>query len=398
MTDDEKIDEALSRGVENVFPNVEFVKSLLKKGKQFTIYMGIDPTGPNIHIGHVIPIRKLAQFQKLGHRIIFLIGDFTAMIGDPTDKTAARKQLARAEVLDNCKKYKEQAGHFIDFTGANKAEIRFNSKWLAKLSFEDVVKLASHTTVDQMLKRDMFEKRMSEGKPVYLHEFLYPLMQGYDSVAMDVDGEIGGNDQTFNMLAGRDLAKSMSGKDKFVVTTKLLVDQDGKKMGKTEGNMVSLDQTPSDMFGKVMSWPDELIPTGFELLTDVSMDEVKTLGRGLREGSNARDAKAKLAEEIVASIYGKGKSGEAREQFFSTFKEGAIPEDATKATIKKGDKLVDVLLREKIVSSKGDFRRLIEGKAISYVGGESISDADYKIEHPGTIRVGKKRFITISVV
>lgn len=398
MTDDEKIDEALSRGVENVFPNVEFVKSLLKKGKQFTIYLGIDPTGPNIHLGHVIPIRKLAQFQKLGHRIIFLIGDFTATIGDPTDKTAARKQLTHAEVLDNCKKYKEQAGHFIDFTGANKVEIRFNSKWLAKLSFEDVVKLASHTTVDQMLKRDMFEKRMSEGKPVYLHEFLYPLMQGYDSVAMDVDGEIGGNDQTFNMLAGRDLAKSMSGKDKFVVTTKLLVDQDGKKMGKTEGNMVSLDQTPSDMFGKVMSWPDELIPTGFELLTDVSMDEVKTLGRGLREGSNARDAKAKLAEEIVASIYGKGKAGEAREQFFSTFKEGAIPEDATKATIKKGDKLVDVLLREKIVSSKGDFRRLIEGNAISYVGGESISDADYKIEHPGTIRVGKKRFITISVV
>ena len=319
MTDDEKIDEALSRGVENVFPNVEFVKSLLKKGKQFTIYLGIDPTGPNIHLGHVIPIRKLAQFQKLGHRIIFLIGDFTATIGDPTDKTAARKQLTHAEVLDNCKKYKEQAGHFIDFTGANKVEIRFNSKWLAKLSFEDVVKLASHTTVDQMLKRDMFEKRMSEGKPVYLHEFLYPLMQGYDSVAMDVDGEIGGNDQTFNMLAGRDLAKSMSGKDKFVVTTKLLVDQDGKKMGKTEGNMVSLDQTPSDMFGKVMSWPDELIPTGFELLTDVSMDEVKTLGRGLREGSNARDAKAKLAEEIVASIYGKGKAGEAREQFFSTF-------------------------------------------------------------------------------
>jgi len=398
VTDDEKIDEALSRGVENVFPNVEFVKSLLKKGKQFTIYLGIDPTGPNIHLGHVIPIRKLAQFQKLGHRIIFLIGDFTATIGDPTDKTAARKQLTHAEVLDNCKKYKEQAGHFIDFTGANKVEIRFNSKWLAKLSFEDVVKLASHTTVDQMLKRDMFEKRMSEGKPVYLHEFLYPLMQGYDSVAMDVDGEIGGNDQTFNMLAGRDLAKSMSGKDKFVVTTKLLVDQDGKKMGKTEGNMVSLDQTPSDMFGKVMSWPDELIPTGFELLTDVSMDEVKTLGRGLREGSNARDAKAKLAEEIVASIYGKGKAGEAREQFFSTFKEGAIPEDATKATIKKGDKLVDVLLREKIVSSKGDFRRLIEGNAISYVGGESISDADYKIEHPGTIRVGKKRFITISVV
>src|ERR1035437_464784 len=166
ITDASKIDEVLSRGVENVFPNAEYVKSTLKKGKQLTIYLGIDPTGPNIHLGHIIPIRKLAQFQKLGHKIIFLIGDFTAMIGDPTDKTAARKQLTHAEVLNNCKKYKEQASHFIDFTGANKADIRFNSNWLAKLSFEDVVKLASHTTVDQMLKRDMFEKRTAEGKPV----------------------------------------------------------------------------------------------------------------------------------------------------------------------------------------------------------------------------------------
>jgi tyrosyl-tRNA synthetase len=397
VTDDSAISMVLSRGVENVFPNIEAVRSSLKKGKQLTIYLGIDPTGPNIHLGHVIPIRKLAQFQKLGHKIIFLIGDFTATIGDPTDKTAARKQLTRAEVMNNCKKYKGQAGHFIDFTGANKAEICFNSKWLAKLSFEDVVNLASHTTVDQMLKRDMFEKRMSEGKPVYLHEFLYPLMQGYDSVAMDVDGEIGGNDQTFNMLAGRDLAKSMSGKEKFVLTTKLLVDQSGKKMGKTEGNMVSLDQTHLDMFGKIMSWPDELILTGFELLTDIPIEEIKTFGKGISNGANPRDAKVKLAVEIVASIHGKEKASEASEQFSSTFKEGAVPEDAVKVSVIKGEKLVDVLVKEKIVSSKGDFRRLIEGNAISYIGGESISDADYKIEHPGTIRVGKKRFITISV-
>ena len=356
--DNMAIDSALSRGVEKVFPNKESVESFLKKGQRLTIYLGIDPTGPTIHLGHVIPIRKLGQLQKLGHKIIFLIGDFTAMIGDPTDKTAARKQLTREQVLDNCKKYQDQAGHFIDFTGPNKAEIRFNSKWLASLSFVDVVKLASHVTVDQMLKRDMFEKRMAEGKPVYLHEFLYPLMQGYDSVAMDVDGEIGGNDQTFNMLAGRDLAKVLSGKDKFVITTKLLVDQSGKKMGKTEGNMVSLDQTPSDMFGKIMSWPDELISTGFELLTDIPMNEIKSIGEKMFEGSNARDAKARLAEEIISSIHGKGKAAQAREQFFSTFKEGAIPEDAIKATVKKGEKLVDILLAQKVVSSKGDFRRL----------------------------------------
>ena len=397
VTTDEAIKEVLLRGVENAYPNFESVQSTLKKGKQMTVYLGIDPTGPTIHLGHVIPIRKLAQFQKLGHKIIFLIGDFTAMIGDPTDKTAARKQLTHDQVLDNCKKYKEQAGHFIDFTGANKAEIRFNSKWLAKLSFEDVVKLASHTTVDQMLKRDMFEKRMTEGKPVYLHEFLYPLMQGYDSVAMDVDGEIGGNDQTFNMLAGRDLAKSLSGKDKFVITTKLLVDANGKKMGKTEGNMVNLDQTPSDMFGKVMSWPDELITTGFELLTDIPMNEIDSMKEEMKNGSNPRDFKIKLAEEIVCSIYGKEKAVEVRKQFFSTFKDGAIPEDAAKTSVSNGDKLVDILLQEKIVSSKGDFRRLIEGKAISFIGGDIIYDPEFKIERSGTIRVGKKRFITISV-
>jgi len=399
VIDTDKIDIALSRGVENVFPNIESVRSSLKKGEQLTIYLGIDPTGPTIHLGHVIPIRKLGQFQKLGHKIIFLIGDFTATIGDPTDKTAARKQLTREQVLENCKKYKEQAGRFIDFTGANKAEIRFNSKWLAKLTFKEVVELASHVTVDQMLKRDMFEKRMAEGKPVYLHEFLYPLMQGYDSVAMNVDGEIGGNDQTFNMLAGRDLAKALSGKEKFVVTTKLLVDQSGKKMGKTEGNMVSLDQTPFDMFGKIMSWPDSLIFTGFELLTDVPIDEIRSIEKGVATGSNPRDAKVRLAEDVVSGIHGKEMAAQARERFFSTFKEGAIPEDAVKAIAKKGDKLVDILIAGKIVSSKSDFRRLVDGKAISYIGkDDAISDYDYKIDQPGTIRVGKKRFITIIVV
>jgi len=399
LVDDILIEQALSRGVENVFPNIESVKSFLKKGKRLTIYLGIDPTGPTIHLGHVIPIRKLAQFQKLGHRILFLIGDFTAMIGDPTDKASARKQQTRDQVLENCKKYKEQASHFIDFSGPNKAEIQFNSKWLAKLSFKEVVELASHVTVDQMLKRDMFQKRMAEGKPVHLHEFLYPLMQGYDSVAMEVDGEIGGNDQTFNMLAGRDLAKVLSNKDKFVITTKLLVDQSGKKMGKTEGNMVSLDQNPSDMFGKVMSWPDELISTGFELLTDVPTNEIEAMKKEIANGSNPRDAKAKLAWEVVTSVYGKEKASQAQERFSATFKEGAVPEDATKAIVSKGEKLIDILTQEKVVSSKSDFRRLIDGKAISYVGkDDAITDYDFKIEQAGTIRVGKKRFITISVV
>lgn len=396
-TDDTAISEVLGRGVENVFPNAESVKSVLKKGKPFTLYLGVDPTGPAMHLGHVIPLRKLGAFQKLGHKVIFLVGDFTAMIGDPTDKGAARKRLTRQEALANCKKYKEQASHFIDFSGSNKAEVRFNSDWLAKMSFADVIELASHVTVDQTLKRDMFEKRIQEKKPLYLHEILYPLMQGYDSVAMDVDGEIGGNDQTFNMLAGRDLAKSINGKDKFVLAMKLLVDSSGKKMGKTEGNMVSLDQKPEDMFGRVMSWPDELISVGFELLTDVPAAEIEKMKKDMASGANPRDFKAKLAEEIVSSVYGKEKAASAREAFFSTFKDGAIPDDAIRASAAKGEKLIDVLLREKIVSSKSDFHRLIEGGAISYVGGEKISNSDFKIERPGTLRVGKKRFLTIEV-
>jgi tyrosyl-tRNA synthetase len=211
----------LTRSVENVYPSREALEALLLSGKRITVYCGVDPTGPTLHMGHLIWLRKLAELQALGHRVIMLIGDFTAMIGDPTDKSATRKKLTRDEVLANCKLYKKQASRFLRFDGTNPAELLFNSAWLAKMSFSDVVELSSHFTVQQMAERDMFETRMKEGKPVYLHEFLYPLMQGYDSVAMDVDLEIGGNDQTFNMLAGRTLMKEMQAKEKCVLTLKL---------------------------------------------------------------------------------------------------------------------------------------------------------------------------------
>ena len=275
MYNEENIKQILSRGIENIFPNKEFLESKLLKGDKITIYLGIDPTGPTLHLGHIIPLRKLAEFQRMGHQIILLIGDFTGMIGDPTDKTATRKRLSREQIMDNCKRYKKQASKFISFSGDNKALLKFNSKWLAKMSFEEVLELTSLMTVEQMLKRDMFEKRMEESKPIYIHEFLYPIMQGYDSVAMDVDAEIGGNDQTFNMLVGRDLMKKLKDKEKFVITTKLIVDSEGKKMGKTEGNMVSMDQSPDDIFGKVMSWNDNLILSGFELCTDIDIEKIK---------------------------------------------------------------------------------------------------------------------------
>src|SRR5258708_32925950 len=254
----DKTDEVLTRGVAQILPTKEGLSELMSKRK-ITLYQGFDPTAPSLHVGHFIGIRKLAQFQKLGHKVIFLIGDFTGIIGEPTDKSAARKRQTKEEVLENLKDYKKEVEKVIDFTGPNAAEVRFNSKWLAKLTFEDLIEISSHFTVQQMIERDMFQERIKDEKPIYLHEFFYPLMQGYDSVAMDVDLEIGGNDQMFNMLAGRTLMREFKGKEKFVLACKLLTDASGKKMGKAEGNMITLAEKPETMFGQIISWTDGMI-------------------------------------------------------------------------------------------------------------------------------------------
>ena len=396
--DEDQIDELLTRGVENIFPNREFLKSKMMLGEKVTLYLGIDPTGPTLHLGHVIPLLKLAKFQKLGHQIILLIGDFTAMIGDPTDKTATRRKLSRVEVSVNLKEYEKQASKFISFSGSNKAILKFNSEWFNKMSFEDALNLASEMTVDQMLKRDMFRTRALEGKSTYIHEFFYPLMQGYDSVAMNVDGEIGGNDQTFNMLTGRDLMKSLKNKEKFVITTKLLIDSSGKKMGKTENNIVSLDQSPEDMFGKVMSWDDELIVPGFEILTDLSMKEMDSIKNDLNYGKNPKDFKILLAKEVVALYYGKELSEKAEQNFEQTFTKGGVPEDILEVSVVEGTALVDVLLTEKIVISKTEFRRLISEGAVT------LTETNLKITDPDTLvssgvyKIGKRRFIKIKVL
>lgn len=399
IVDAAAIDAFLTRGVEHIFPNVEFVRAKMLRGEKLSMYLGVDPTGPTLHLGHAIPLRKLGEFQKLGHQVIFLIGDMTAMIGDPTDKTAARKKLTRKEVLDNARLYRQQAERFISFTGANKAIMRYNSEWLDKMNFGDVLELASNMTVDQMLKRDMFDVRMREGKPIYIHEFMYPLMQGYDSVAMDVDGEIGGNDQTFNMLAGRDLMKSMKGKEKFVIGMKLLTDPTGKKMGKTEGNIISLDQNAEDMFGRVMSWPDELIIPGFEICTEVGAEEIAQVKANLETGGNPRDAKVKLAKAIVTLFHDAKSADTAEASFVNTFKKGELPEDVKDVSVSAGTKLVDILLSEKIIESKSEFRRLIEGKGVSEVGNgdPKIEDTEFKIERDISLRIGKKRFIKIKI-
>lgn len=391
-------DELLNRGIANIYPSKEYLASRLAKGEKLTIYLGIDPTGPTLHLGHAIAIKKLAEFQKQGHKIILLMGDFTAMIGDPTDKTSTRVQLTHKQVLSNLKLYKKQASKLISFTGKNAAQFKFNSKWLGKMNFADVLSLASNMTVQQMLERDMFEKRIEEGKPVYIHEFMYPLMQGYDSVAMDVDGEIGGNDQTFNMLTGRDLMKTLKNKEKFVITVKLLEDSSGKKMGKTEGNMVALSDTAEEIYGKVMSWTDGMIIPGFELCTNISNSDLESIARDIGSNTvNPRDKKMLLAKEIVNIFYGDKKAAQAEEKFVQTFQKNEIPTDIETIEAQKDSLLIDVVSAHNLFSSKTEFRRLVDEHAITNLDtNEKISD--YKIiAATGVYKVGKKRFFKILI-
>ncbi len=397
ITDEKLINNFLNRGVENIFPNKDFLKSKLIKGERLSFYLGVDPTGP-MHLGHMIPMLKLAELQNMGHQIILLIGDFTAMIGDPTDKSAVRKQLTREQVLKNCENYKEQAGKILDFSGSNKAMFRFNSEWLSKMNFSNVLELSSLVTVEQMLKRDMFEKRISESKPIFIHEFMYPLMQGYDSVAMNVDGEIGGNDQTFNMLMGRDLIKTLKNKEKFVVATKLLVDSNGKKMGKTDGNAVSLDQNAEEIYGRVMSWNDDIIVNAFEIATRVPIEEIDNMKRMMNGGANPKEFKSRLAKEIISIIHDSESANRAEKSFDSLFKNKEVPKDILELTVNKTDAIKDIIVSNNIVSSNTEWKRLIESNAVTEFPSEKIINDPYiKLDKDTVLRIGKKRFVKIIV-
>lgn len=394
QTDPKKIEQLLTRGVEHIYPSSEFLEARLKEGKQLSLYLGIDPTGPDLHIGHSIQLRKLRQFQDLGHKIILLIGDFTGMIGDPTDKSAARVRLTREQVLKNAERYKEQAGKILDFQGENPVEVKYNSEWLGKMSFADVVELASNFTVQQMLERDMFDHRMKEGKPIYMHEFMYPLMQGQDSVAMDVDGEVGGNDQTFNMLAGRTLMKAVKGKEKFVIADKLLADPTGKKMGKSEGNMITLADSSDEIFGKIMSWTDGMIVSGFEILTEVDYEAVQ---KELDGGANPRDLKARLARTIVTQYFNETEAQDASDRFDQLFQKKEIPDEVPDHIIASSMTIVDILVDSKLASSKSDARRLIEGGGVK-VNEIVVEHLDQMIEPTSEgvlIQKGKRHFIRV---
>ncbi len=380
------MNELLTRAVTNVTPK-DLAEKKLKAGKPIRVYLGIDPTGAHLHLGHSVPLRKLQAFCDAGNEVIFLIGSFTAMIGDPSGRDAMREALTKEDVEKNFLDYKKQAEKVLDFS---KVKIMYNHEWLEKITFEEIVKLSSNFTVQQMLERDMFSKRMKEGNPISVHEFLYPLMVGYDSVVMDVDCELGGNDQYFNMLAGRTLQTALGKKDKFVLTTKLIEGTDGRKMSKTYNNCIYLDDEARDMFGKVMRIKDELMETYFECCTDVPMSEVGEILKG-----SPRDAKVRLAKEIV-TLYHSAEGAEGAEaEFNKVFAEGGVPDEIEEAKAKKGAKVIDVLVDEGLIASKSEARRLVEQGGIKK-DDKAIDSIDTEVEE-GIYKVGKRKFIRLTL-
>ncbi len=367
-----------SRGTEQIYPNRENLEKALnnslKQKKDFVVYLGIDPTGPDLHLGHAIAVRKLAEFQKIGCKTILLIGDFTAMIGDPSGKHSTRKQLSKQQVEKNQKNYYQQIKKIINLDGLNKTKIVFNSEWFGKFNLQKTLELASNFTAQQMIERDMFQERIKAGKPIFLHEFFYPLLQAYDSIEINADLEIGGSDQIFNMMMGRDLAKILKNKEKFVLSIKLLVDSNGKKMGKTENNMVKLSDNPKEMFGKIMAFTDGLIIPGFELLTDVPLEDVDKMKFEMPEKLNPRDAKAKLAKEIIKIFYSEKEANQAEESFNNIFRDKNLPIEMPEKIINKPQiTLLDLVSNSGFVQSRSEARRLILDNAIK-IGNEKKCD------------------------
>lgn len=396
ITDKARINQVLTRGVETVLPTREGLAELLASGKRLRFYLGFDPTAPFLHIGHALQLKKLREFQDLGHEVIWLFGTFTAMIGDPTDKLAARKQLTKEEVAINLANYKKFASKILRFRGENPVKIMRNDKWLAKLNFEDVVNLASNFTVQQMMERDMFEKRWNEQKPIHVHEFMYPLMQGYDSVAMDVDVEIGGSDQTFNMLAGRTLLRAMKNKEKFVVALKLLTNDEGKKMSKSEGGFIAINDAPEEMYGKIMAMNDSMVVPYFELVTDLPQEDIDGVRVALQNGANPRDIKMRLAKTVVTMFHNAAAAKRAEKHFVNVFQKHETPDEMPEFRVTEPLALADLLVVSKLAESKGEARRLVEQGGIA-LDDVKLTDAFQQVAvgTTGVLRRGKRQFVRL---
>ena len=398
MTKKDQIHQLLTRGVDKIYPSKEALEKALLGGKKIRLYNGVDPSGPDLHIGHGVVLQKLKEFQDLGHEVIWLMGDFTSLSGDP-DKSHTRKMTTPKEIVKNLKTYKKQASTILKFAGKNPVKIKHNNDWLGKLTFTEVVEIASRFTVQRMLERDLFEKRLKAGQESHLHEFLYPVMQAYDSVAMDVDLEVGGSDQTFNMLAGRELMRKMKGKEKFVLTTKLLEDPTGKKMGKTEGNMIILRDKPEEMLGKIMAWPDTMIVIGFEICTRVPMDEVNDIAYKLKHDEvNPRDVKMQLAREIVKIYHDEKSALEGEEHFRKLFQKHETPDEIKTFKYESAKaKVYELFVESKLCSSNGEAKRLAKQGGLS-IDSEVVTDIQKEIKIPEgglLLKRGKRQFVRV---
>lgn len=381
-----KIDEVLTRGVTNIIPNEQKLKELLESEKKLNVYFGIDPTATHIHIGNAVGLRKLQQFVEMGHNVTFLIGDFTALIGDTSDKESERPVLTYEKIRENFKNYKKQAEKVLDFS---KVKVRFNSEWLKKLSFTDVVKLCQHFSFGEFASRELVSKRLKEGKKVGLHEALYPVMQGYDSYHLNTDIQIGGADQTFNMQAGRILQKDLRDKKSYIVVTGYLEGTDGRKMSKSWGNAIWLDDEPTDMYGKVMSVKDELLITYFTLATSLTSAEIKEKEKRLTEGENPMTLKRELAFQIVKELHSEKDAKKAEDEFEKTFQEKA-PE--YNEEVENKGSVADTL--ESVLGSKSEVKRLVKQGAID-VNGEKINNPNMELKVGDKINLGKRKFLKV---
>lgn len=376
------------------------LKDQLAAGKILRVKAGFDPTAPDLHLGHTVLLNKMRQFQQFGHEVIFLIGDFTGMIGDPTGKSATRPPLTRDDVIENAKTYQEQVFKILD---PLKTQIMFNSSWMNSMSSVDMIKLAAQYTVARMLERDDFSKRYQNNQPIAIHEFLYPLVQGYDSVAMKCDIELGGTDQKFNLLVGRELQKSYGLKPQMVMTMPLLEGLDGvKKMSKSLGNYIGIAETPNEMFGKVMSISDELMWRWFELLSFRPLTEISTLKRQMQEGRNPRDIKFELAKEIIARFHSAQAADQAQAEFIARFSQGALPEDLEELTVSSIDgelPIANLLKAANLVASTSDALRMIRQGAVK-IDGEKVEDDKLKIARgtESVFQVGKRRIAKVTVI
>lgn len=397
MTESIQLPELLTRGVEQIVPGAELLSKLLNE-KKIRVYLGIDPTGSLLTLGHSVVLRKLQQFADAGHQVILLIGNGTVRIGDPTGRDSTRPELTDELIQENFKTWKEQASKVLDFS---KIEIRYNGDWLDKLSYKDMVKLMAQTTVQQLIERDMFQERMKKGLPIHGHELIYPLLQGYDSVVMDVDLELGGSDQLFNMLMGRHLQKVLNNREKWVLTTPIINGTDGRKMSKSYGNFVALTEAPRDMYGKLMSIADNQIVEYFTLLTNTKSDEIAAIKQAISTGENPMSFKKKLAFTITEMYHSTDAARESQEYFEKTVQEKSIPTDLPITKLSSAKVVILELLQTCLPEeSKSELRRLVEQGAVTLLPQEKkLTDpfAEVTIESGAILKVGKRRYFKLEL-